>query len=147
MTIRKYNRPKPLTNDFDRFFNDFFFTPVRTSEKNRTFENLPAVNILEAEDSFQIELAAPGKNKEDFNIEIHDGVMTISSEEKTESTSEQENYSRREFNFSSFERRFTLPETAQDENIKASYDNGILKIEIPKEDVSAKNNKRSIEIS
>jgi HSP20 family protein len=147
MTIRKYNRPNPLTNDFDKFFNDFFFTPIRSNSKTRTFENVPAVNISEMNGTYHIELAVPGMSKEDFNIEINDGVMSISSEVKEESTSEEKNYSKREFNFSSFERRFTLPENIEEDKVSASYEDGILKIDVPKLNEEQKSNKRQVKIS
>lgn len=146
MTITKYNRPSTFTNDFDKFFNDFFFTPVR-AKQNNAFENIPAVNISEKDGVFHIELAVPGMKKEDFNIEIHDGVMSISSETKEESTSEERNYSKREFNYSSFERRFTLPDNIKEEQVSAKYEDGILKVSVPKADEKEKNTKKQVQIS
>ncbi|MCB9224075.1 MAG: Hsp20/alpha crystallin family protein [Crocinitomicaceae bacterium] len=146
MNITKHNRPRTFSNDFDKFFNDFFFTPVRANQKNH-FENVPAVNISEKDGTFHIELAVPGMKKEDFKIEIHDGVMSISSEMKEETTSEEKNYSRREFNYSSFERRFTLPENVEDDKVSARYEDGILKIDVPKADETVKNTKKQIAIS
>lgn len=144
--ITKHNRPRTFSNDFDKFFNDFFFTPVR-AKQNNAFENIPAVNISEKDGEYHIELAVPGMNKEDFNIEIHDGIMSISSEVKEESTSEEKNYSKREFNYSSFERRFTLPENAEEEKVAAKYEDGILKISVPKAAEIDKNTKKQIKIS
>ena len=135
--ITKHNRPRTFNNDFDKFFNDFFFTPVRANQKSQ-FENVPAVNIAEKDGTYHIELAAPGMKKEDFKIEIEEGVMSISSESKEESTSEEKNYSRREFNYTSFERRFTLPENIKEEKISAKYEDGILMIEVPKAEEAEK---------
>lgn len=148
MTIRRLNRPFTFNNDFDRFFNDFFNAPTQSGTvKRKTDASLPAVNIEESEEAFHISVAAPGKQKEDFNIEIHDGIMSISSEESTESTSEEPNFTRREFNYSSFERRFTLPENIAEDNVKAEYVDGILKIAIPKVTEQPKENKKTITIS
>ena len=94
--------------------------------------NLPAVNIKENEKDFELELAVPGRKKEDFNIEIDNNVMTVSSEVKTEKEAKDENFTRREFGFSSFKRAFTLPETIDEDKIKADYVDGILKFTLPK---------------
>jgi HSP20 family protein len=110
---------------------------------------LPAVNIKESDIDFAIELAAPGKSKEDFNIEIDHNVLTISSDEKIEKE-EKENgskYTRREFSYTSFRRAFTLPETVNSENINATYENGILLVALPKREEALPKPKRLIEIS
>lgn len=108
--------------------------------------NVPAVNIKETDTSFGIELAAPGKKKEDFNIEIDHNVLTISSEEKTEKEETEGKYTRKEFSYSSFRRAFTLPETVNTENIKASYENGVLHVALPKREEALSKPKRLIEI-
>jgi HSP20 family protein len=109
---------------------------------------LPAVNIRETDTNFAIELAAPGKNKEDFNIEIDHNVLTISSEEKNEKEAKDNEgkYTRREFSYSSFRRAFTLPETVNSENINAAYENGVLHVILPKREEALPKPKRLIEI-
>jgi HSP20 family protein len=95
-----------------------------------------------------VELAAPGKKKEDFNIELEDNVLTISSEARSEKE-EKDNegkYTRREFSYSSFKRAFTLPETVNDYEINASYENGVLHITLPKKEEALPKPKRLIEI-
>lgn len=111
--------------------------------------NVPAVNIKETDASFGIELAAPGKKKEDFNIEIDHNVLTISSEEKAEKEEKdtEGKYTRKEFSYSSFRRAFTLPETVNTENINATYENGVLHIALPKREEALPKPKRLIEIA
>ncbi|UKN02185.1 Hsp20/alpha crystallin family protein [Paracrocinitomix mangrovi] len=149
MTLRRMNKPFTVANEFDQFFNDFFFAPANTIKegKRRLFGETPAVNIQEGEEGYNISVAAPGMKKEDFKIEINEGVLTISSEKSEENESSAENYTRREYNYSSFERKFTMPENAQEEEIKAAYTDGILKIEIPKMKEAAIEKKKLIEVS
>ena len=115
------------------------------------FENnnsaVPAVNIKENETNFELELAVPGRKKEDFNIEMDHDVLTISSELKQEDHVSEEQYTRREFSYSSFKRAFTLPETIDSENINASYEDGILKFVLPKKEEALPKPKRMIEIA
>lgn len=94
--------------------------------------NIPLVNIKENEKDFEIELVVPGRKKEDFNIEIDNNVLTISSEVNSEEEVSEENYTRREFGFSSFKRAFTLPETIDEGKIKADYVDGVLSFTLPK---------------
>lgn len=123
------------------FMNDFFNTDVFDwSDRNfGKFENTsPSVNVKDAENKYEIEVAAPGVNKEDFKVELNGNKLTISSESKTENENKDEkgNYTRREFNYQSFSRSFTLPDDVDGESIKASHQNGVLKIEIPKKENS-----------
>lgn len=127
---------------------DEFFKPDWMGGMERMSLNVPAVNIKETETSFVVELAAPGKKKEDFNIELEDNVLTISSEARSEKE-EKDNegkYTRREFSYSSFKRAFTLPETVNDYEINASYENGVLHITLPKKEEALPKPKRLIEI-
>jgi HSP20 family protein len=110
-------------------------------------QSVPAVNIKETDTSFAIELAAPGKTKVDFNIEIDHNVLTISSEEKSVKDEAQGKYTRKEFNYSSFRRAFTLPETVNSENINATYENGVLHVSLPKKEEALPKPKRLIEIA
>lgn len=122
---------------FPTFWNDFFendlFNLPSISETGLT---VPAVNIKETENEFEIELAAPGMKKEDFKINLDHNLLTISSEHKSENESKDEkgNYTRREFNYQSFSRAFTLPETVNADKIDASYKDGVLKIHLPKKE-------------
>ncbi|OYQ43405.1 molecular chaperone Hsp20 [Flavobacterium cyanobacteriorum] len=108
---------------------------------------VPPVNIRENEDSYLVELMAPGMKKEDFNIELDNDLLTISSEIKHENNHENGKYTKREFMYSSFRRSFTLPETVKEEDINASYQDGILKITLPKKEEALPKPKRLIEIA
>lgn len=108
--------------------------------------NVPAVNIKENERDYDLELAVPGMNKNDFNVEVDNHVMTISAEAKSEDNVTEENYTRREFSYSSFKRSFTLPETINEDKIKASYKDGVLKFTLPKREEALPKPKRMIQI-
>lgn len=96
---------------------------------------LPAVNVKESNDDFQIEVAAPGMTRDDFKVELDNNVLTISSEreEKNEEKDEKGNYTRREFSYQSFQRSFSLPESkVLGDKISARYSDGILYVTVPK---------------
>lgn len=120
-----------------------------TTNPNRLGNNIPAVNILETEDNFRVEVAAPGKTREDFNIELDNEILTISSEvKKEEATNKKEGrFTRKEFNYNNFKRAFSLPDTVNNESISASYENGVLIINLPKKEEAKVQPKRMIEIS
>jgi len=108
---------------------------------------VPPVNIKETENSFLVELMAPGMKKEDFNIELDNELLTISAEIRSESSTQEEGkFTRKEFGYSSFRRSFTLPETVKEEDIKAMYQDGILRIDLPKKEEALPKPKRLIEI-
>ncbi len=109
---------------------------------------VPAVNIKETETEFKIELASPGLKREDFKIEVDENVLSISSERKNESEEKSENgkYTRKEFSFSSFKRSFTLPDTLNEDDIKANYQDGVLHLTLPKREEALPKPKRFIEI-
>ncbi|HAE66881.1 MULTISPECIES: Hsp20/alpha crystallin family protein [Sphingobacterium] len=118
----------PFVNTvFDNLFNDNFIS-------DRLVSRVPAVNISETEKSFKIEMAAPGLDKSDFKINVDKNLITISAEKKEESVSEEKLYSKKEFNYSSFSRSFTLPETVDYSNIEAAYEGGILILTVGKKE-------------
>ena len=92
----------------------------------------PSVNIKETKDAYQIEVAAPGFAKESFQVKVEDNTLTISAETKEEKLEEGEKFTRKEFAQSSFKRSFTLPKTIVADKITAGYENGILKVALPK---------------
>ncbi len=127
-----------LANLFD---NEKFFDSDWL--RNQSF---PAVNVKETERNYEIEVAAPGRSKKDFNISAENGILTISSEQKEEKELKEKDYTRKEFSFSSFSRSFSLPENASEEDIKANYADGILKLEISKKVISQPKAKKAIEV-
>ncbi len=125
--IRWHNRPM-LSHFLDNFNEKRFNTGF---EKNCGC--IPATNILEDEDKFEIQLAAPGLDKKDLKLEMEKEMLSVSFEKKEEKERQQEEeYLRREFEMEGFTRSFTLPDTADAEKIKARYENGILYISIPR---------------
>lgn len=130
---------------FTNLFEDIF----SNADNGHIFKNnetLPSVNIAENNDGFKIEFAAPGLTKEEFKIGLDNNVLTVGSEKKEEKEESNENFTRREFNYSSFTRSFTLPDSANGEKITAEYQNGILNIEIPKREEAKVKPVREIEI-
>ena len=128
----KQNRPQSSFNTvWDDFFGREFFDNTH-SLANRI--STPAVNIKDEDDSFVIELAAPGLQKDNFKVEVDHDTLSISSETKEEKENSEGSFTRREFNYSSFSRSFKLPETANSEKVEANYVDGVLKIDIPKKE-------------
>ncbi len=132
----------------DRFFDTdlFDWTSKNYSKTNTT---LPSVNVRENDNEFGIEVAVPGFEKGDFKIEVHNDVLTISSEkqETNETKGENEHYTKREFSYQAFTRSFTLPETADGDKVAAGYDKGILTVSIPKKEEAKPKAPRTIEIN
>ena len=116
---------------------------------NNIGTRIPAVNIHESDENFIVEVAAPGKSKEDFKIELDNDVLTISAEDKIDKEASDKNgkYTRREFSYSTFKRAFSLPDTVDSSKISANYNNGVLEIGLPKKEEAKVQAKRMIEIS
>jgi HSP20 family protein len=96
--------------------------------------NSVPVNIRETEKTFTIEVVAPGMDKADFKVNVDNNILTISGEKKNETNQESERLVRREYSYKSFARTFTLDESIQSEDIQARYENGVLRIELPKKE-------------
>ena len=94
--------------------------------------HFPPANIIENNEQYKIELAAPGMEKTDFNVKLDGKVLTINVEKKAEAARENEKMIRKEFSYKPFKRSFTLDEKIDAANITAKYENGILKLELPK---------------
>ncbi len=127
MTLSMHNY-KTANDLFNDFFNQF-----ETSAKG-TAANIPAVNIHETNDAFHLDLVAPGLKKEDFKVSLEKGLLTISYEKKTEVENKDYKTHRREFNFASFKRSFNVDDKINADSIEAKYDNGILKLLLPKKE-------------
>jgi HSP20 family protein len=136
---------------WSNFFNDFLNRDwYDWSNQNFSLTNttIPSVNIKENENEFEVEMAAPGMTKDDFKIELNNSVLTISSEKQTENQSkEDKNVTRREFSYQSFSRSFTLPVIVETEKITAKYENGILRVNIPKKEEAKPKPLKQIKVS
>jgi|SRR5690606_21221302 HSP20 family protein len=145
MALVKFNNGTTVKGNYPSF-NDLFDTFFKDSYINdRVLTKVPAVNISESEEAFEIELAAPGVKKEDFKLNLEKNVLTVSTEQKEQKIEETKKVSRKEFSYSSFSRSFTLPESADQNKINASYENGILYVTIGKKE-EAKNIAREIAV-
>jgi HSP20 family protein len=139
-TLVKSKAFPTLLSVMDDFFNtDVFNKPFVNTEF------MPAVNIRDEEGSYELEMSAPGFKKGDFKITSENGMLTISAETKTEHEEVKKNYTRKEFSCSSFSRSFSLPENIEEDDMKANYENGLLKVSI-KKTVKALPNKKEISI-
>jgi HSP20 family protein len=141
MAIIRFNRPNALADVFQNFFDSDF-----SDIFNRRGID-PAANIIEHPDSFELDLAAPGLKKDDFKIHLENSILTISSEVEDSKEEESKNYTRKEFHYSSFSRSFNLPKTIDLDKIKADYENGILKVILPKKDEARVDIRKEIKIS
>ncbi len=126
-----------LTRKRDHFFptawnNLFESNFLNTPTPSYRGLTSPAVNIKENEDGYAIELASPGMKKEDFKINLNQDLLSISVDKEKNSEEEKDNYTRKEYSFSSFSRTFTLPDAADTDSINAEYTDGILKVLISK---------------
>lgn len=113
-------------DDFFKPWNEWF------SDRKGMISTVPAVNVTESDGKYQVMLAAPGLKKEDFHIDIDGNLITISAETKSEKEEKEEQFTRKEYNYTSFSRTFTLPENINKESVEAKYENGELKLVLPK---------------
>ncbi len=129
-------------NDFfPSVFEDFFKPWSEMTEVNGLWGKtltMPAVNISEDKDFYKISVAAPGLEKKDFNIDVEGNMLTISSEKEEKKEETNERLTRKEYNYSSFSRSFTLPEAVMTEKIEAMYEGGELKVMLPKKEEAKK---------
>lgn len=128
-------RSFPTTNFFTNgLLDDFFNRSISDRVGTDALMSQPAVNIVETNADFRIELAAPGFEKQDFVLNVEDNHLTVKAERKEETKREDEQFTRREFRYETFQRTFKLPETVNQESVNAVYQSGILKITLPKKE-------------
>ena len=145
MTLLKDNGTSlfPALSDF--FETDKWISPEKYF---RGFHHsLPAANVSEAEKEYKIELAIPGFKKEEVKVNLENEVLTISAESKTEKEEKTKKFTRKEFSYSSFTRSFQLPKAANAEKIEAKYENGLLRLEIPKKEEVISKAKKEIKVA
>ncbi len=138
--------PKNFNSFIDEFFNRDFYDS-NMSNLSSTGTTVPAVNIVESNDEFQVEVAAPGMKKDDFHVELDNDMLIITSEKQDSSEHSDKSYARREFSYQSFNRTFHLPNTVEADKIKAKYENGVLRLVIPKKEEAKQKPVRQITIS
>ena len=149
MTIVKRNGN--LQNHFPTLFDDVLNRDIFNwglSNFSDTDTTIPAVNIKETSDNYEVEVAAPGMTKKDFKVMLDGNTLTISSEKETQKEQNEDvRYSRREFSYQSFSRTFTLQKDVVDtENIQAKYEDGVLRLLIPKKEQAKQKPPKLIEI-
>jgi HSP20 family protein len=145
MTLVKVNNP--IAKTFDGLMNELFNElPANFGKTVREdVFGFPPVNILEKQNTYQLQVAAPGFDKADFNVKVDGNLLTISAAQKEEVKDETAKSIRKEFSAKSFKRSFTLDEKIDVAGISAKYDNGILHLELPKKEI-AKNDSKEITI-
>ena len=141
MNLVRRNTNPLFPSLLDEFFGTSF--PLTTTSAH---SHVPSVNIVETDTAFEVAVAAPGKTRKDFNVELDDHVLTVSSETTKKDESKTAQFTRREFAYDSFQRSFRLPETIDTSGINAKYDNGILTIALPKLQEAIPEPKKQIEI-
>lgn len=142
MKLVKRNNDVWFPTFFDEFLKPDWLGGIQNSNSH-----VPAVNIRETDKDFVLELVVPGKNKDDFKIEVDNKVLTVSSEHKEEKKEESDKYTRREFSHFAFQRSFNLPDSINEQDINAAYENGILKLTLPKREEALPKPRKVIEIS
>ena len=153
-TVKTGNK-KPLESNFNllpslpSWFDDILGKGLGTEFMSNfnTGLTLPAVNIINSDNEFMIDMAVPGLKKTDFEINIDNHVLSIGAEIKTDNSENSRNYTRREFGYSSFKRTFAIPDSVNADGISADYSDGILKIHLPKRDEAKKKPVKKIKIS
>ncbi|MBC35805.1 MAG: heat-shock protein [Bacteroidetes bacterium] len=139
MNLVRWNNQPRFSSLFDQLFNDpNYYTTFKSTSVSQ-----PAANIQETDEGFELDLAIPGLNKDDVKINLEKNVLTISAESSTDNS----NYSRREFGYNSFSRSFSLPKSINVEKIVAKHENGILSISLPKKEEEKVKLSREIKIS
>lgn len=138
------------TERFPSVFDDFFKPWNEWFDNGGTMwnrmMNVPAVNITETTSHFEVSLAAPGLKKEDFKIDMDGNLLTISSHKEESKEQKESKFTRKEYNYSSFSRTFTLPEDVKRDKIEATYEHGVLKLVMPKKEEAKKTEARHIAV-
>ncbi len=148
---REVSRKNNVTRlpNFPTWFDNFFENSMGTDflSNFNTGITLPAVNIKETNEEFVLELAIPGMKKSDFIIDVENKILSVASEVRIENEETKQNYTRREFGYSSFKRTFTLPDSVESDSVKGTYKDGILMITLPKREEAKQKPPKRIEIS
>jgi HSP20 family protein len=131
MTVFKFNQP--INRSFNGLVEDIINElPTAFGKSFRENVLVPFVNIKETKEGYDLELVAPGRNKEDFKINLEKNILTISSEVTSQEMNTEDKQIRKEFNFQPFKRSFTVDDKIASDKIEARYENGLLKLHLPK---------------
>jgi HSP20 family protein len=139
MAQRGNLQPNRTQNTLSSFFDEMTTVFSKFDMLDSSFGKL---NTYSDKDNSVIEVQIPGVSKEDIEINLKDGMLHISAEQKVENVNDDKNYHVKEFSYSSFNRSISVPKDLTEEDINASFENGILKIELPKKEIENKNVKR-----
>jgi len=144
MTLVKWNN----ANNFSALNNlvENFLGKDATDIIGRNYGSMPSVNIKEDKDAYYLEVTAPGLKKEDFQISLNNNLLSIAAKKVEEKEETEEKYTRKEFNYSSFQRSFTLPHTIESDKIEAKYIDGVLFVSVPKKEEAKQKEPRKIAI-
>lgn len=136
MKLVRFNNPafQFFNEDFNNILKNIDTMYPSKQHHSVPYNNIPAVNVKEVEGVFHIEVAAPGLKKEDFKLSLHENRLTISTKKEQSNEEKTEQYTRQEFNYTSFQRTFNLPKSVDGEKIEATYADGILNISLPKKE-------------
>jgi HSP20 family protein len=148
-TTRNGRAVPSLVNEFfhpDRFFGSSLFGLEDPLLGSKGWGFVPEANIIETSKAYKIELAAPGLEKKDFQVEIQDGVLYVRAEKEEEKEEEDKNFRRREFSYHSFTRSFALPESLLLDKIEATYEKGILHLNLPKKEATLAKPSKQIKV-
>jgi len=144
MSLVKFKR-SPLENLITSDFfdnNDFFDNRLWNKKLDE-----PALNIKETKDAFEVELAAPGFAKKDFNVTVDNGCLNISAESSNSKEEKEDNYTRKEFSYNSFEKKLQLPDSVKEEDVKAKYKDGVLSFNLVKKEEAKNHKPKKVEIA
>ena len=140
LTPTLLNPLTPLNSVIEDFWGKDFLTKMETGT------SIPAVNVFENENEFEVEVAAPGFKKDEFNIEVNNNTLTISSEHEEKIEEKEKKATRKEFSYKSFERTFTLPKDVNEDEITAEYNDGMLKVHLPKKKLAVNAKLKKIDV-
>ncbi|MDB9720798.1 Hsp20/alpha crystallin family protein [Winogradskyella sp.] len=150
MSLVKFRNRRPwgnlvTSNFFDT--DDFLGSQLLSNDLWNTQLNEPALNIKETEKAFEVELAAPGFSKKDFQVTIDEGCLNISAANSHSEEEKEKNYTRKEFSYNSFEKKLQLPESIKEEDVKANYKDGVLRFNLIKKEEAKQHKPKRIEIA
>jgi HSP20 family protein len=131
---KRIDQSPSIWDEFFKPWGDWFSNGGPIAKMNL----IPAVNITDNKDEYQLSLAAPGLNKKDFNIDIEGNMLTISCEKEDSKEVKEKRYTRKEYNYSSFTRSFNIPDEVVKDKIEATYTDGLLKLTLPKKEDAKK---------